>query len=68
MKVNKKDIKNMINLANDMLNVFNDYCCVLDDYFSLEKNKLDHNELYLEYRSLSINLKIVMKKNGFDVK
>jgi hypothetical protein len=66
MSKNIKKIKNQFNLCNDLIDIFTDYAFCLDNYFKIEKNKVEHLDLYNEYKILNVNLKNAIRKNGFD--
>ena len=64
MKFNQ--IRNQLNLCQDLINIFTDYSFGLDDYFKNEVNQKEHSVLYNEYLLLNENIKHAIKKNGFD--
>ena len=60
------NLKKSIQFTNDLRQIFIDYVYVLDNYFENDKNKQEHEELYLEYNNLRKNIEILMIKYGLD--
>lgn len=60
------NLKKSIQFTNDLRQIFIDYVYVLDNYFENDKNKQEHEELYLEYKNLRKNIEILMIKYGLD--
>lgn len=60
------NLKKSIQFTNDLRQIFIDYVYVLDNYFENDKNKQEHEELYLEYKNLRKNIENLMIKYGLD--
>lgn len=60
------NLKKSIQFINDLRQIFIDYVYVLDNYFENDKNKQEHEELYLEYKNLRKNIENLMIKYGLD--
>lgn len=56
------NLKKSINFIDELREIFIDYVYVLDNYFENDKNKQEHEELYLEYKNLSENIQKLMIK------
>lgn len=56
------NLKKSINFIDELRKIFIDYVYVLDNYFENDKNKQEHEELYLEYKNLSENIQKLMIK------
>lgn len=55
MNINK--LMNSMFYTQDVIKEFTNYSKNLDEYFSIEENKLEHEDLYLYYLDLKENLK-----------
>lgn len=56
------NLKKSINFIDELREIFIDYVYVLDNYFENDKNKQEHEELYLEYKNLRKNIENLMIK------
>lgn len=61
--MNKKELLKKVKFFGDVLNIFDIYSSCLDDYFKIEKNRLEHKELYDYYKQLVNNLNNLVKGN-----